>query len=61
MKVVITNEAKADLVNIGGFIKPHSPKRAITFVDELLDRCEILATMPNAYPLIPRYEHHGIR
>ncbi|MDO9103676.1 MAG: type II toxin-antitoxin system RelE/ParE family toxin [Methylovulum sp.] len=61
MMVVVTNEAKADLVSIGEFIRPHSPKRAITFVDELLDRCETLADMPEAYPLVPRYEHHGIR
>lgn len=61
MKVEITDAAKADLVEIGEFIRPHSPKRAITFVDELLDRCVTLADMPEAFPLVPRYEHHGIR
>jgi addiction module RelE/StbE family toxin len=61
MRVVVTDEAKADLVEIGEFIRPHNPSRAATFVDELLDRCVVLADMPRAFPLIPRYEHHGIR
>ncbi len=61
MKVVITKEAKSDLVEIGEFIRPHSPKRAITFVDELLDCCASLADNPCAFLLVPRYEHHGIR
>ena len=61
MKVVITDAAKADLVEIGEFIRPHNPKRALTFVDELLDRCATLADMPNAFPLVPRYERYGIR
>lgn len=61
MRVVITDAAKADLVEIGEFIRPHNPKRAITFVDELLDRCATLADIPTAFPLVPRYERHGIR
>jgi len=61
MKVVITNATKADLVEIGEFIRPHSPIRAITFVDELLDRCATLADMPRAFPLVPRYQRHRIR
>ena len=61
MKVVIADEAKADLVNIGEFIHPHNSVRAITFVEELLDRCSALSDMPRAYPLIPRYERYGIR
>ena len=61
MKVVITNAAKSDLLEIGEFIRPHSPKRAITFVEELLDRCARLADNPDAFLLVPRYEHHEIR
>ncbi|MBF0321788.1 MAG: type II toxin-antitoxin system RelE/ParE family toxin [Magnetococcales bacterium] len=61
MRVVITNAAKADLVEIGEFIRPHNPTRAATFVDELLDRCAALADKPRAYALVPRYERHGIR
>ncbi|MGX2039102.1 type II toxin-antitoxin system RelE/ParE family toxin [Methylocaldum sp. MU1018] len=61
MRVVITDSAKANLVEIGEFIRLHNPARAATFVDELLDHCDALADMPRAYPLIPRYEHYGIR
>ena len=56
MRVVITAAAKADLIAIGEFIRPHNPARAATFIDELLDRCHDLADMPRAYPLVPRYE-----
>jgi toxin ParE1/3/4 len=61
MRVVVTNEANADLLDISEFIRPHNPARAITFVDELLDHCATLADMPRAYLLVPRYECHGIR
>lgn len=61
MRIVITKAAKADLTEIGDFIRPHNPTRAATFVNELLDRCYRLADMPRAYPLVPRYEHWGIR
>ncbi len=61
MRVVITAAAKADLIAIGDFIRPQNPERAITFVEELLDRCYALADMPRAYPLVPRYEKFGIR
>ena len=61
MKVVITEAAKNDLLEIAAFIRPHHPKRAASFVEELLDRCDTLADIPRAFPLVPRYEHHGIR
>jgi toxin ParE1/3/4 len=61
MRVVITTAAKADLIVIGDFIKPNNPERAVTFVEELLDRCYALADMSRRYPLVPRYEKFGIR
>jgi toxin ParE1/3/4 len=61
MKVVITAAARSDLIEIGDFIQADNPDRAVTFVDELLDRCLSLADMPRAYPLVPRYERFGIR
>ena len=59
--LVITEDAKADLKEIKAFIRPHNPKRAESFIDELLDKCAILCDMPRAFPLIPRYEAYGIR
>lgn len=61
MIVVLTDEAKADLERIGDFIAADNPRRAETFVVELLDRCSRLAEMPRAYPLVPRYEQTGVR
>ena len=61
MILVITEDAKADLMKIKSFIRPHSPKRAESFIDELLDKYALLCDMPRAFPLIPRYESRGIR
>jgi plasmid stabilization system protein ParE len=61
MKVVITAAAKADLLAIRRYIEADNPSRALSFVEELLDRCLALADTPRAYPLVPRYERFGIR
>ena len=61
MKLVFTDEAKADLLYIGGRIATDNPVRAITFVDEIEERCARLTTMPRAYPLVPRHEDSGVR
>jgi plasmid stabilization system protein ParE len=59
--VVITAAAKADLLAIRRTIAADNPARAVTFTEELLDRCQALADNPRAYPLVPRYERFGIR
>jgi toxin ParE1/3/4 len=61
MKVVITDAAFADLLEIGRFIGKDNPRRAETFVSELYDRCERLGDNPRAYPLLPRWEDRGVR
>jgi addiction module RelE/StbE family toxin len=61
MRVVITAAAKADLLAIRRYIGADNPTRALSFVEELLDRCLALADTPRAYPLVPRYERFGIR
>jgi toxin ParE1/3/4 len=61
MRVVFTTAAEADLETIGDWIATYSPARAATFVLELRDRCERLASLPRAYPLVPRHEGAGIR
>lgn len=61
MRVVITAAAKADLLAIRRTIETDNPTRAVSFVEELLDRCLALADTPRAYPLVPRYERFGIR
>jgi addiction module RelE/StbE family toxin len=61
MKLVITDEAKADLRQISEWIAEDNPARALSFVDELEDRCARLLEMPRAYPLVPRHENSGVR
>ncbi|MCS5699079.1 type II toxin-antitoxin system RelE/ParE family toxin [Cyanobium sp. FGCU-52] len=61
MRVVITAAAKADLLAIRRYIAADNPARALSFSEELLDRCLALADTPRAFPLVPRYERFGIR
>jgi addiction module RelE/StbE family toxin len=61
MRIVITEAAMADLVEIGEFIRPHNPAKAASFIIDLLQHCEALADMARSFPLVPRYEQHGIR
>lgn len=61
MIVFITAEAEADLERIGDHIAKDNPQRAISFIHELVDRCERLAETPRGFALIPRYEHTGVR
>lgn len=61
MIVIITDEAEADLEHIADYIAIDNPLRADSFVQELVGRCRGLADMPRAFPLVPRYEHTGVR
>jgi toxin ParE1/3/4 len=61
MIVELTAAAEADLEAIGDYIARHNPVRALSFVRELYLRCLDIADMPEAWPVVPRYEHHGIR
>lgn len=61
MKVRFTTEARTDLQLIGDYIAKDNPFRALSFVDELEQKCLTIAASTKAFPLIPRYEKHGIR
>jgi plasmid stabilization system protein ParE len=61
MNVVLTASAEADLESLGDWIAQSNPARALTFVRDIRERCDGLVDIPYAYPLIPRYEHGGIR
>ncbi len=61
MRVRLTQQARADLAEIGDGIASDNLGRAVSFVRELREKCLSLADAPLAFPLIPRYEHHGIR
>lgn len=61
MIVELTAAAEADLEAIGDYIAQDNPARALSFVRELSRSCLELADMPEAWPIVPRYEHQGIR
>lgn len=61
MKDLITAEAEADLEAIGDYTARDNPLRALSFMGELYQPCLIIADMPQARPVVPRYEHDGIR
>jgi toxin ParE1/3/4 len=61
MKVVFSAQAKAGLREIALFIARDNKARALSFVRELREKAQQVGDMPRAFPLVPRYEHHGIR
>lgn len=50
-----------DLQTIRSYIEADNPARAVSFIEELRNAAKRLADMPRAFPLVPRYEQHGIR
>ena len=61
MIVIITPEARADLDRIWSFIEQSNPRRAITFVREILARIKLLGTMPLRFQLLAGREQSEIR
>lgn len=61
MIVVLTAEAETDLERIGDAIAQHAPRRAESFVAELVDCCQLIGETPEAFPRVPRYEASGVR
>ncbi|WP_428392877.1 type II toxin-antitoxin system RelE/ParE family toxin [Lichenicoccus sp.] len=61
MLVRLTPGAEADLEAIGDYIAQDNPLRAATFVAEIRHKYNSLVDMPLGFPLIPRYEHRGVR
>lgn len=61
MIVVLTDEAERNLETIGDYIARDSPERAASFICGLREACLGLATFPERFPLVPRYEAHRIR
>jgi len=61
VRVIFAPSAEADLLKISRDIRLESTARADAFIDEIIDHCYTLTDMPRRYPLVPRYEHFGIR
>ena len=61
MIVVVTAGAERDLEDIASYVAAQSPRSALMLIRGLREKCESLADAPRGYPLVPRYEHKGIR
>jgi toxin ParE1/3/4 len=61
MRLIVTEEAKADLERIADTIAEDNPSRALSFVKELESRCRALLARPLAYPLVSRKKERGVR
>lgn len=61
MIVHIAAEAERNLEEIGDHLARDNPARAVSFLRELRDKCLDLATFPERFPLVPRYEAQGVR
>jgi toxin ParE1/3/4 len=61
VNVVLADVALVELIQIGRLIRQDNPARAETFVAELYNRCQNLATTARAFPLLPDWEERGIR
>lgn len=60
-RVRLTPAALTELEAIGDYIARDNPRRALTFVRELRDRCLSLGPMALSFPLVRRYEDRGVR
>lgn len=61
MIVDITDAAEFDLEHIGDAIARDNPARSVSFVRELVSRCEKLTDMPRRFGLIPGHEASRLR
>lgn len=61
LPVIFSQKARDDLDKIKKYISTDSPRRAVSFVNELIEAALKIADAPDGFVLIPRYEHMGIR
>jgi plasmid stabilization system protein ParE len=61
ISVVLSEAAERDLESISDWIAADNPEAAVEFVQELRGVCATLSEFPERFPIVPRYEKHGIR
>ena len=61
MRITILSVAERAIESIGDYIARDNPARAITFVDELRQAFEVLASFPEAFPRVTGFEQNNIR
>lgn len=55
MRCIFSPLAASDLEEIGDYIAQDNPHRALTFVREIRERCQKIASFPEAAQLHPEY------
>jgi toxin ParE1/3/4 len=55
MFCLFTANAEEDLENIADYIALDNPLRALSFIQEIRERCHRIADAPQGYPLAPEY------
>jgi plasmid stabilization system protein ParE len=61
LRVTFSDEAEADLEEIGDTIAMDSPRRALTFVQELRRSCDGLGNNPRRFEVVERFKAYGVR
>ncbi len=61
MRVVFTAGALRDLQEIADYIALDNPRRARTFVRELIARARNIGKTPSGFQTVPRYCHLNVR
>ena len=46
-------KVESDLEEIGDFIARDNPRRAVSFIDELIELCELIGRSPDAFQYLP--------
>ena len=55
MKLIISETARADLKDIAVYIARDNPERALTFVEELVERMTVVGERPMIFQAQPEY------
>lgn len=61
MSVYWTEAALADLRAIEAYIERHSPRYALSMVERIFDRSELLTSQPRLGPMVPEFEEETLR
>jgi toxin ParE1/3/4 len=61
MRVTLSPDTEQDLIEIAAFIGADSPRRSMSFIDELQTLCASLATKPLRFAIIAERQSVSVR
>src|SRR5260370_41859404 len=61
MRVILADVREAELERMGDAGARDKPHRALSFVLEIRESCEVLGETPEAFPLVPQHQGSGVR